>query len=93
METGGNITEHLTPATYKASPIPADDLKVHLLLTFSVKIEGIFKLINDLFDYEYTGQEAENNKEQSGDDKEINIKLTGEENAKNKNNENVIDID
>ena len=81
MEDGRNTTGHLTSTTYK----------VCLLLTFSVKSERIFKLINDLCDYGYTGEEAENNKEESGDDKEINIKLTGEENVKNKNNENVID--
>ena len=66
IEEGGNITGHLTSATYKASPIPAGDLDVQLLLTFSVKIERIFKLINYLFDYDYTGGEAENNKEKSG---------------------------
>ena len=32
-------------------------------------------------------------KKSSGDDEEIDIKLTGEENATNENNENVIEID
>ena len=49
--------------------------------------------INDLYDYDYTGEQAENNDEKSGDDEEIQIKLTEEENATNENNENVIKID
>ena len=48
---------------------------------------------NDLYHYSYTGEQAENNKEESGDDEEIDIKSTGEENAANENNENVIEID
>ena len=31
--------------------------------------------INDLYDYDYTGEQAENNREESGDDEEIDIKL------------------
>ena len=46
--------------------------------------------VNDLYDYDYTGEQAESNEEESGDDEEINRKLTGEENA---TNENVIEID
>ena len=49
--------------------------------------------VNDLYDYIYTGEQAENNKEESGDDEEIDIKLIGDENATNVNNENVIEID
>ena len=49
--------------------------------------------INDLYDYAYTGEQAENNDEKSGDNEEIKIKLTEEENATNENNENVIKID
>ena len=41
--------------------------------------------VNDLYDYAYTGKQAENNDEESGDDEEIDIKLTGEENATNGN--------
>ena len=97
MEEGGNITRYLISTTYKVSPIPADGLEVLLLLTFSVKIEIIFKLkrssVNDLYDDDYTGEQVENNEEESGDDEEFDIKLTGEENTRNKNNENVIEID
>ena len=46
--------------------------------------------VNDLYDYDYTGEQAENNKEESGDNEQINRKLTGEENA---TNENFIEID
>ena len=31
--------------------------------------------VNDLYDYDYTGGQAENNEEESGNGKEINIKL------------------
>ena len=97
MEEGGNITWNLIFTTYKVSPIPAGELEVSLLLTFSVKSERIFKLmksfVNDLYDYDYTGEQAKSNEEESGDDEKIAIKLTGEENAANENNENVIEID
>ena len=97
MEEGGNITGHLISTTYKVSPIPAGGLEVPLLLTFSVKSERITKLMkrcfSDLYDYDYTGQRVENNEEESGDDEKIYIKLIGEENVTNKNNENVIEID
>ena len=57
----------------------------------------MFKLIksfvNDLYDYNYIGEQAENNEEESGDDEEVDMKLIGEENATNENNENVIEID
>ena len=49
--------------------------------------------VNDLYGYDYTGEQAENNEEESSDDENIEIKLTGEENATNENNENVIKID
>ena len=49
--------------------------------------------INDLYDYDYTGEQAVNNEEESGDDEEIDIKLKGEGNATNENNENVVEID
>ena len=97
MEEGGNITGHLTSTTYNVSPIPASGLEVPLLLTFSVKNERIIKLmkrfVNDLYDYAYTGEYAENIEEESGDDEKINIKLTGEEHVTKENNENVIEID
>ena len=40
-----------------------------------------------------TKRKRENNEEERGDGKEIDIKLTEEENARNVNNENVIEID
>ena len=49
--------------------------------------------INGFYDYDYTGMQAEINKEESGDDEEINIKLTGEENAINEICENIIERD
>ena len=49
--------------------------------------------VNDLYDYIYTGEQAENNKDESGDDEGTDIKLIGNENATNANNENVIEID
>ena len=93
MEKGGNITGQLISITYKVSPIHAGGLEVPLLLTFSVKSEriGLFKLMkscfNGLYDYDYTGKQAENNEEASGDDEKIDVKLTGEENATHENNE------
>ena len=97
MEEDGNITGHLIFTTYKVSQIPAGGLEVLLLLIFSVNSERITKLmkrfVNDLYDYDYTGEQEENNKEESGDDEEINIKFPGEEMAKNENHENVIEID
>ena len=62
---------------------------------FPLKVKD-FKLmksfVNDLYHYDYTGEQAENNEEESGDDEEIDIKLKGEGNATNENNENVIEI-
>ena len=46
--------------------------------------------VNDLYDYNYTGEQAQSNEEESDDDEEIDIKLTGQENARNDNNENVL---
>ena len=72
-------------------------LDIYSALTFSVKSDRIFKImksfVNDLYDYIYTGEQAENNKDESGDDEGIDIKLIGDENATNANNENVIEID
>ena len=97
MEEDGNITGHLISTTCKVSPISAGGLEVPLLLTFSVKSGRITQLmkrfVNDLYDYDYTGEQAENNEEESGEDEEIDIKSTGEENTTNENNENVIEID
>ena len=77
----GNITGHLISTTCKVSPIPAGGLEVPLLLTFSVKSGRITQLmkrfVNDLYDYNYTGEQAENNEEGNGDNEEIDIKLTG----------------
>ena len=64
MEECGNITGHLISTTHKTSPIPAGGLELPLLRTFSVKSESIFKImksfVNDLYDYDYTGEQAEN---------------------------------
>ena len=53
-------------------------LEEPLLRTFSVKGERIFKsmksFVNDLYDYDYIGEQAENNEEESCDDEEIDIK-------------------
>ena len=91
MEEGGNITGHLISTTHKVSPVPIGGLEVLLLLACSVESERIFKLmknfVNDLYDLQ-----TENNKEECGDDEEIDIKLTGEENTI-ENNENVIEKD
>ena len=50
-----------------------------LLKTFPFGSERIFELMkcftNDLYDCNYTGGQAENNEEESGNDKEIDIKL------------------
>ena len=51
------------------------------------------KCFSDLYNYDYTGQRVENNEEESGDNEKFYIKLIGEENVTNKNNENVIEID
>ena len=69
------------------SPIPAGDLEVPLLLTFSVKSERLFELmksfVNDLYEYDYTGEQAKN--EESSGDEEIDIQITVEENLTNEN--------
>ena len=49
--------------------------------------------INDLYDYDCTEEQAENNEEESGDDEEIKRELKGERSATNENNKNVIEID
>ena len=73
MDEGDNITRHLISTTYKVSHIPAGGLEVPSLLTLSVKRERIFKLkssfVNDLYGDYYTGEQAENNEEESGDEK------------------------
>ena len=60
------------------SPILVGGLEVPLLRAFPVKGGRIFKsmksFVNDLYDYNYTGEQAENNKEESCDNEEINIK-------------------
>ena len=35
------------------------------------------RFVNDLYDYDYTGEQAENNEEGNGDNEEIDLKLTG----------------
>ena len=97
MEEGANITGRLISTNYKVSPILAGGLEAPLLLTFCVKSERILRkmrsFVNDLYDYEYTGQQAENNEEESGGNEEIDVKLRGQENVTNENNENVTEID
>ena len=97
MEEGANITGRLISTNYKVSPILAGGLEAPLLLTFSVKSERILRkmrsFVNDLYDYEYTGEQAENNEEESGGNEEIDVKLRGQENVTNENNENVTEID
>ena len=97
MEEGANITGRLISTNYKVSPILAGSLEAPLLLTFSVKSERILRkmrsFVNDLYDYEYTGEQAENNEEESGGNEEIDVKLRGQENVTNENNENVTEID
>ena len=51
------------------------------------------RFVNDLYDYDYTEVQAEDNEEESGENEKVNMKITGEENATNENNENVIEID
>ena len=97
LKEDGNITGHLICTNYKVSPIPAGGLEVPLLLTFSVKSERIFELmksfVNDLHEYNYTGEQAKNNEEESSNDEGIDIQITVEENATNENDKNVIEID
>ena len=51
-----------------------------MLLTFSVKSERIFELmkdfVNDLYEYDHTGQQAKNNEKESSDDEQIDIQIT-----------------
>ena len=51
------------------------------------------RFVNDLYDYNYTEVQAENNEEESGDNEKVDMKITGGVNATNENNENVIEID
>ena len=48
--------------------------------------------VNDLYEYDYTGEQTKNNEEESSDDEEIDIQITVEENATNEYNKNVIEI-
>ena len=49
--------------------------------------------VSDLYEYDYTGEQAENNEEESSDDEETDIQITVEENATNEDNKNVIETD
>ena len=49
--------------------------------------------VNDLHEYNYTGEQAKNNEEESSSDEGIDIQITVEENATNENDKNVIEID
>ena len=97
MEEGGNITGYKNLHNLQSISDSCWWFRgVVVANIFSVKSKRIFKLmksfINDLYDYDYTREQAENNEEESGDDEEIDIKLKGEGNATNENNENVIEI-
>ena len=48
--------------------------------------------VNDLYEYDYTEEQAKNNEEESSDEEEIDIQITVEENATNGNNKTVIEI-
>ena len=48
--------------------------------------------VNDLYEYDYNGEQAKYNKQESSDDEEIDIQIKLEENATNENNKNVIEI-
>ena len=48
---------------------------------------------NDLYGYNYAGQQAKNNKEESSNNEEIYIQITIEENGTNENNKSFIEID
>ena len=80
LKEDGNITGLLIYTNYKVSLIPAGGLEVPLLLTFSVKSERIFEsmksFVNDLYEYDYTGEQTKNNEEESSDDEEIDIQIT-----------------
>ena len=49
--------------------------------------------VNDLYEYDYTGEQAEHNEEESSDDEETDIQITVGENATNEDNKNVIETD
>ena len=49
--------------------------------------------VNDLYEYDYNGEQAKNNEEESSDGEEIDNQITVEENATHENNKNVIEID
>ena len=72
LKEDGNITGHLICTNYKVSPNPARGFEVPLLITFSVKSERIFELmksfVSDLYEYDYTGEQAKNDEEESSDD-------------------------
>ena len=49
--------------------------------------------VNDSYDQDCPAEQAENNKKESGDGEDIDIKLKEEGDATNENNENVIELD
>ena len=49
--------------------------------------------VNDLYEYDYTGEQAKRNEEQSSEDEEIDAQITVEENVTNYNNKNIIETD
>ena len=49
--------------------------------------------VNDLCEYDYTGEQAKRNEEESSEDEEIDAQITVEENATNDNNKNIIETD
>ena len=49
--------------------------------------------VNDLYEYDDTGEQAKWNEEESSEDEEIDVQITVEENETNDNNKNIIEID
>ena len=82
IKEGGSISGHLLSTNYKVSPIPAGGLEVPLLLTFTVKEDRIFFLMNDfinnLYDYDYTGEKEDKKNDGSDDDDEIEIVINND---------------
>ena len=62
LKEGGNLTGHLICTNCKVSPIPTGSLELPLVLTFSVKSERIFELmnsfVNDLYEYWKAGKKT-----------------------------------
>ena len=97
LKEGGNITGHLICTNYKSISDSYWWFRGSIAANFFVKNERIFELMksffNDLYEYNYAGQQAKNNKEESSNNEEIYIQITIEENGTNENNKSFIEID